>query len=614
MPRASNRLARFLYAAAIVAATLVVYAPVGEFDFINYDDELFVSENPAVLAGLSAESVRWAWTTTHGGIWMPLTWMSHMLDVELFGVDPGAHHRVNVAIHAATGALLFLVLAAMTGADRPSAFVAGVFALHPLHVESVAWIAERKDVLSGLFWVATMGAYAAWVRRPGAARYAAVALSLALGLMAKPMLVTLPFALLLLDVWPLRRIERLEPAAIGGRVREKIPLFLLAAAGSVVAFLAQRAEGAVTDVGGLPLDRRLATAVAAYARYVVDFFRPVDLAVLYPYESSTPIPVVVGSLLLVVAVTVLAVLVRRWSRAPIVGWLWYLGTLVPVIGLVQIGAQARADRYTYIPAIGLTLVLAWGLPALLPRRPAWRAALAIAGVLSLVACAWFARAQVSLWRDSETLYRHTLAVTRDNHRIAYNLGVHLADEGRDREAIDFYREALRIKPDWADAWFNLGNALTRAGRRDEALDAYRNALEAAPGDAGARERVVTLSREDGTRALRERRYDDAAAAFRETLRHAPDDVVAATSLAWVLLEHPDPARRDPAAALRQVESAASLAPDDPMVLLVRATCYARLGRDDEARLEARRAEAAGRGGVAALARKLLDELEGAGRR
>ena len=375
---------RLLVWAALALAVLAVYAPVRSFPFVVYDDKAYVSENPAVLGGLSREGVIWAFTHSEQGNYVPLTWLSHMLDVELFGLDAGRHHTVNALLHLLTALLLFEALRRMTGAPAPSAFVALLFAVHPTHVESVAWVAERRDTLSAFFWMLTLLAYAGYAgpgRRRGL-RYAAVLAAFGLGLLAKPMLVTLPFVLLLLDFWPLRRASE----GIGRLVLEKVPLLALAGLTSAAAVWTQGAVGAMATLEQLPLAARVANALLSYAAYLGKTLWPVDLAVFYPYALEMPLAKTAAALGLLVALSAAALL--QWRSRPYlaVGWLWYLGTLLPVIGIVQIGSQSMADRYTYLPTIGIAIAIAWGAADLASGRPRARRALAAAAALALGAC------------------------------------------------------------------------------------------------------------------------------------------------------------------------------------------------------------------------------------
>jgi len=451
-------LRRGIAAAALAGLVWAVFAPSLDHGWLNYDDDVYVTANPQLASGLTREGVRWAFTTLHGSNWFPLTWLSWMLDVERQGLDARGFHATNLGLHALATALLFLALCGLTGRPGRSAFVAAVFGLHPLHVESVAWVAARKDPLSGVFFMAALLAYT-----PGAGRdrppaqLALVALCLALGLMAKQTLVTLPCVLLLLDYWPL---GRLRSGHLRRVVLEKLPLFALAAAGSLAAVWAQRSAGVVADLEQLPLAARLGNALLACATYLGQALWPARLAVFYPHpETGLAGGAVAAALALLVGLSVLAWRARRWQPAVLVGWLWYLGTLVPTLGLVQVGSQARADRYTYLPLVGLALALAWGVPEalarLLPDARRRRAALGLGAAACIAALALGTRLQLRHWRDSEALMRHALAVTGDNFIAHAYLGSALLARGATGEAIVHWRESARLAPGYATVANNL---------------------------------------------------------------------------------------------------------------------------------------------------------------
>ncbi|MBI4574883.1 MAG: tetratricopeptide repeat protein [Planctomycetes bacterium] len=468
-------------AAGLAAAVLAVFGQAALFDFLRlYDDQVYVTDNLHVQAGLTASGVAWAFTTGHGANWHPLTWLSHMLDCQLWGLWAGGHHLTGVLLHAANAALLYLLLARATGSAARSAFVAAVFALHPLRAESVCWVSERKDVLSTLFWVLATMAWLSYQRRPSPRRYLAAALLFALGLMAKPMLVTWPFTLLLLDLWPL---GRMRPGRLGTLVREKLPLFALTVASSVITLAAQSAGGAVTR--SWPVGTRAANALVATAAYLGQTLWPRGLAVFYPHPvEALPAWKSAAAAALLVVLTVLAVRAARRERAVLVGWLWFLGTLVPVIGLVQVGLQSMADRYTYVPGWGLAVAVAWGLPALAGDRA--RAALVAAGTAAVLALATAAGLQASHWKDSETLFRHALAVTEGNY-IAHHAvanALHTAD--RYEEAARHYEACIAINERYEKAHYNYGNLLALQGRWEEATRHFRRALELEEGYFDAR--------------------------------------------------------------------------------------------------------------------------------
>ena len=483
----------------LVLATLTVYWQVGNYEFVNLDDDQYIVENSHVQKGLTSESVTWAFTTNHMANWHPLTWLSHMLDFQLYGLNPKGHHLANVVFHLLNTLLLFLVLQRMTGGLWRSGLVAALFALHPLHVESVAWVAERKDVLSTLFWILTLWAYLGYVKRPGVKRYLLTLVPFALGLMAKPMLVTLPFVMLLLDYWPLERIQlgqsflghtgQSHPSIIAKKPRtqvfrllmEKTPFFALAAVSSVVTFIVQKSGGAVVALEVYPLNIRIANAMLAYVSYIVKMIWPQNLAVFYPHlGQSLPMwqAVLAGLMLAVISVLVIRV-GRRYPYLP-VGWLWYVGTLVPVIGLVQVGAQAMADRYTYVPLIGLFIMVAWGVPDLVGSWRYAKPALTVAAASLLVALMVCTSFQVKHWKNSLSLFEHALRVTINNSQIHNNLANVLTQKGMLQEAITHYTKALEISPNYADAHTNLGVALAKQGRLEDAIKHYSAALRIKP--------------------------------------------------------------------------------------------------------------------------------------
>ena len=488
---------------ALVIAVIFVYGPTGHYGFVDWDDPAYVRDNPRVRSGFSWEGLRWAFTQSHASNWHPLTWLSHMVDCQLFSADEqdaGNHHLVSVALHAANSVLLLVALRWMTGALWPSALVAALFAVHPLRVESVAWISERKDVLSGFFFMLTLLAYRWYTQRPKLWRYAAVLLSLTLGLMAKPMLVTVPFVLLLLDFWPLRRIRQKKGSGLFCRngpagashkrvltpfsvLMEKVPLLVLAAASCLITISAQRAGGAVVSVEGLQWTWRLVVTPSAYLMYLGKTIWPTKLACLYPHPALVAdekfiawVAAALAATLLLTAVTVAVFLTaRRWPYL-IIGWLWFLGMLVPVIGLMQVGAQFWADRYAYLPLVGVYLMLAWGLHDLASRFPKTRLAVIVNMCCVVLALTVAARAQVRVWRDDQTLFAHALAVTRNNYVAHSNLGLALQNMGRIEEAMAHYQDALRIKPDYATAYYNLGLAWQLQGRSQQAMTSYYDAL------------------------------------------------------------------------------------------------------------------------------------------
>jgi protein O-mannosyl-transferase len=530
--------------AFLMVATFAVYIQVRTHQFVSYDDPMYVTQNPQVGRGLTADGLYWALTSGYAGNWHPLTWFTHMLDCQLWGMFAGAHLLVNACLHIASAVLLFELLRRMTAALWPSAFVAAVFALHPLRVESVAWVAERKDVLSTFFWMLTMWVYLAYLERPSWRRYGLLTLCYALGLMAKPMLVTLPFVLLLLDVWPLGRVRlvRGRQAALATVVLEKLPLMALAVASSVITLAVQRQAGAVSAVEVLSMSQRLANAAVAYIGYVGKLVWPVDLAALYPYRIVVPTWEVTGSLTALVLISACALWLGRRYSYVLVGWLWYLGTLVPVIGLVQVGEQAMADRYTYVPMIGLLVIIAWGVPDLLVRWRFRTRALPLLAGAAVAACAALTWVQVGYWKDSETLYRHALAVTTGNVPMHNNLGLILMDRGQVDEAQRHFEAAVEAQPRHVKANVNLAMALLRKGDLAGAARYNRYALQLAPSTAEAHSNLAMVLQSQGDLAGAEGEY-------REALRLSPGSGELHYNLGNVLLAQHRPS--EAATAFRQ---------------------------------------------------------------
>jgi tetratricopeptide (TPR) repeat protein len=482
-PPSPARPASIWIAIALALVTLAVFCPVTRFQFVNYDDTDFVTANPHVQAGLTAEGFRWAWGSEVARNWHPITMFSHMLDCQLFGVKPWWPHLVNLLLHAANTVLLFSLFKRMTGAVWRSAAVAALFAWHPLHVESVAWVAERKDVLSTLFWFLTTWAYVRYAEefKVQGSRfkifYGLSLLFFALGLMSKPMLVTVPFTLLLLDYWPLGRMKSGAPA--WRLVAEKIPFFVLSAASCVVTFRVQQHGGAVLRLQDFPLGSRLGNALVSYVRYIELMFWPRHLAGLYLRAGRWPLWEVALAALLLLAVSVLVLSQRRRRPYLAVGWFWYVGTLVPVIGLVQVGMQAIADRYTYVPLIGLFVILVWGGWELAGVWRQTRFAPA-ATAAALAACAALTVHQEFYWKDSEALFKRMIDATPNNYMARYNLGNLYSKENRTNEAISNLTAAIQGEPNYAEAHNNLGGIFLDQKRYDEAIQHYRTAARVRP--------------------------------------------------------------------------------------------------------------------------------------
>jgi cytochrome c-type biogenesis protein CcmH/NrfG len=538
--------------------TSAVFWPVSRCQFVNFDDPQYVTENPHIKQGLTPASVGWAFTSTIEGNWHPATCLSHMLDCQLFGLDAGAHHLVNLLFHAANTLLLFHVLRRMTHELWPSAAVAALFALHPLHVESVAWVSERKDVLSTFFGLLTIAAYARYAQEGSAKRkvqwYLLVMVLFALGLMSKPMLVTWPFVLLLLDYWPLQRftIHGLR-ITVRHLVWEKLPLLALTIMASAVTFLAQHHAKAVIPDMYFTISERIENTLVSYVRYLCKTVWPSHLAVFYPFPSyphpTWPVWQVIGSAALLALITLAVVWQARHRPFLIVGWLWFLGTLVPVIGLVQIGNQAMADRYSYIPLIGLFVMAVWGVKEFASWGHQARFGLGVAATAALAACITVSSLQLRHWRNSEALWQHTLDVTTDNLLTHANLSFALLDEGKIEEAMTYLNKEFRIKPDFVEGRYRLAEALARQGRIRESIAQYR-----------------------------------------EVLRYQPDLPDALNNLAWVLATSKDAGIRDGAEAVQLAQHACELTHhQQTMMVGTLAAAYAEAGRFDDAITTAQKA-------------------------
>ncbi|MCI0630137.1 MAG: tetratricopeptide repeat protein [Phycisphaerales bacterium] len=544
----SNRNRRLLplVAAITVAVTIIAFWPVVNNGFVHHDDGVYLILNPVVAKGLTVEGVHWAFTTNHAGYWHPVTWLSHMLDVQIFvqifKLDPetsaGGHHAMSLAIHAANAVLLLLLLNRMTGSSWRSAAVAMLFALHPLRVESVAWASERKDLLSALFGLGAMLAYVRYARSPGIGRYVLVAVLFALSLMAKPMLVTLPLVLLLLDFWPLRRFDwptgagHIHSAVVhdsrptqfhrersAGLCLEKAPLLALSALFSVITVFAQRHAGAM-DFVQESLPGRIANALISYVRYLGKTFWPDDLAAFYPYPENWAAWKVAGSAMILLTITGASIVLGRRHRYLITGWFWFIGTLVPVIGIVQVGLQSMADRFTYFPHIGLFIMLVWGTEALVQRArlpAAGRCGVAGVALIVVIALSVVTHGQTKHWRSSQTLYEHTIQSTTGNYVMLDSLARVYASQGRDAEALELWKRAANLRPTFASYQTELGEAMLKVGDLRGAMEAY--------------ERALVLQ---------------------------PDAIDALNNLAWLLATYPEAAARDGRRAVKLAQRACDL--------------------------------------------------------
>lgn len=625
----------------LLLAVLVVFGQTIRHEFVNFDDDSYVYANPQVSHGLTVSGAVWAFTQSYRSNWIPLTWISLMVDGNLYGLHAGGYHLTNVLLHAATAILLFLVLRRMTGCLWPSAFVAALFAVHPLRAESVAWVTERKDVLSGLFFMLTLWAYVGYVRhRFSLARYALVIVLFALGLMAKPMLVTLPFVLLLLDYWPLRRmvfVPREGRVSVLVRlVIEKIPLFVVAGGNCLLTLLVQ--DRSLVSIEHLPLWWRIDNAIIAYVTYLGQFFYPVGLSVLYPRPGlDLPLWKVFAAFLVLASITTAAFIGRRRYPYILVGWLWYLGMLVPVIGFLQVGTVSVADRFTYLTQIGLGIALAWGAADLCRswsyRR--WVCGVASASVLAvLMGCAL---RQTSFWRDSETLWTRALACNSQNAFAQGSLGMALHESGRideaaacylkaieigpdgdahnnlggilaDRGEIDaavaHFQKALKINPDSASAHNNLGGILADRGRTDEAIAHFRKALETEPNSADTHSSL-------GKALLRQGKPSETLTEWREAVRLQPTDIGSVSQLASLLATCPETSIRNGDEAVYLARWAVELSKGrKPTVLGTLAAAYAEAGQFSKAIEAAERAVAlASTDGNVALADTLRAQIK-----
>ena len=506
------------------------FLPAVHNEFINYDDDVYVTGNAHIQGGLSLSTVEWAFKSMHASNWHPLTWLSHAADCEFYGLNPQGHHLTSVLLHAINAVLLFLALRRLTGAGWRSLFVAVVFGLHPLRVESVAWVAERKDVLSTMFGLLALLMYANYAERARTKNpkckvsYGLTLLFFAFSLMSKPMLVTLPFVLLLLDYWPLNRFRHESSWKL---VREKAPFFLLMAASCAVTFVAQKRGGAMALMAGTPFGASLENALVSYGRYLGKLFWPENLAVYYPVVDHWPMQIVLLSSALLLGVSVASIAARRSHPYVVTGWFWFLGTLVPVIGLVAVGEQSMADRYTYVPLVGVLILVAWGAEEMTRRWRYQTFSLSAASVVVIVACIVLTRQNLGYWRTSETLFRHVIAVTGDNYSAHCNLGNALMGQGRTEEALSEFQTAAKLKPDSSENHCNVGVALANLNRLDEAIGEFQYAARLNPDNGLAHHDLgMALERKD--------QLDQATREYEEAIRLMPDYAPAHNSLGVAL--------------------------------------------------------------------------------
>ncbi len=475
----------YIFSLILIVLSVGLYYPVKSHPFVNYDDNVYVTENLHVQSGLTWETVSWAFGSYDAGNWHPITWLSHALDFQIYDQDPAGHHQTSMLLHALNAVLLFWVLWRATGFVGRSFVVAALFVSHPLNVESVAWVSERKTVLSMMFFLLALGAYRWYVSKPQIGRYAVVAALFALGLMAKAQIITFPFVLLLWDYWPLRRMaigkdsasdSSFSPKSFRALVEEKLPLFGISAASAVMTMKAQRAGGAVLSLASSPLSMRLSNAIVSYVKYIENALWPARLAPMYPHPGdSLPAWQVYGGLLILMAITMFAV-ERRSRRYLLVGWLWFLGTMVPMIGVVQVGRQAMADRYAYLPLLGIFIMICWGVADYAREKCLPAAALPSASCVVILALAVIAHRQIGYWADNVTLWRHTIEVTAPNYVAQDDLGGALMTENRLDEAIVHFREAAAIHPVDPISNFNIGFYEQRHGDLQSAIEQYKKAI------------------------------------------------------------------------------------------------------------------------------------------
>ena len=517
-----------------------VYRGVLGNDFLNYDDFQYVTDNRHVTSGLSIGNVVWAFTSGYAANWHPVTWLSHMLDVDLFGLDPRGHHLVNLLFHCANTCLLFLILNKITGAVWRSVLVAALFAIHPLHVESVAWVAERKDLLSTLFGMLTILAYTWYVRGGGTWRYLAVFGCFTLGLMSKPMLVSLPFVLLLLDYWPLRRLgigggetadehcRVAEKPLLSRLIIEKLPLFALALLSSCITIYVQKAE-ALHTLEVTPLSFRIGNALVAYPRYLGKTVWPSDLAVLYPLPASVPLLQSLSSAILLLLISYAACALSRRRPYLLVGWFWFLVTLVPVIGIVQVGLQSMADRYTYFPLIGIFIMIIWGLSDLAADRPSWRIPLAAAAVVAIGGYSAVTWRYERAWENSSTLFSHAIEATSDNYYAHYMLGNAFYKDNLIQDALEQYIRVRQLNPDFGDVLVNMGIIYAKQGNQVEAVNLFNSALSLKPGSKHVHYNLAVALQAQG-------KLEEAMTHYREVLRLDPENIGAHYNLGVTLMD------------------------------------------------------------------------------
>ena len=558
----------------------MVYGPVRNYGFVDFDDNEYFFENPHTLAGLTRANAKWAFTTFDTGNWHPVTWLSLIWDAQFFGSGAAAPHITNVLLHAANSILVFLLFLQLTGAIWRSGAMAMLFALHPLHVESVAWVAERKDVLSGFFGLLTLLCYARYAKNDGspnqrrAGSYSLALFFFLCALMSKSMVVTLPFVMLLLDFWPL---ERFKKSSLGHLVVEKIPFFLMIVADSVVTFIAQQKGNAVTSLARFPLNLRLENVFVSYGRYLGKIFWPVNLATPYSPLRQWPAVIVILSVVLFIGLGVLAVMLRKKSPFVFTGWFWFAGMLVPVIGLVQVGAQSMADRYVYLPVIGILIIVVWAAAEFCAKNQLPRPMIISCATIVFFACALRARNQVSFWRDDGTLFGHALAVTANNNVASHNLGYWYQKNGQLGKAMDYYFDADQLGTRDPSKLYNAANEFAKLGHWDEAIKVYRRALQLSPNQPDILNNL-------GFALAQKRDFLEAAVCFQDVLKLEPDSADAHNNLATILF-----AQGNPQDAAVEFEEALRLSPDNPQFDVNLGDTLVRLGQSTNAAQYYRRA-------------------------
>jgi tetratricopeptide (TPR) repeat protein len=501
--------------------TLAVYWQVNQFDFVNIDDNIYVTENSHIQSGITLDGIRWALNSKYFHLWNPLVWLSFMFDYQLYGLNPGGYHVTNLILHILSALLLFRLFNRMTQAIWPSAFVAAIFALHPLHVESVAWVAERKDVLSAFFWMLTLCLYVYYTEKPAVRRYLLVLFSFVLALMSKPMVVTLPLILILLDYWPLKRFESKKDNLFLWQLKEKLPFFILSAVLVIITLYTPNAPGLpdTPDLKQFPLISRLTNAPVAFVTYLGKTFWPHDLTVFYLFPIQTPIWQFVGSSLLIISISAAVIVMARRLPYLFAGWLWYAITIAPVIGIIQINQQAMADRYTYLPLIGVSIILAWGIPLLFPNENMRKKILFPSALVFFTIMSVLTWRQCGCWKNAVELYNHILKITSNNYAVHINLGSALFDEGKTEEAIRHYNEAIRIKPNLILSYDKRGVAYAKLGRHQLAFEDFNKAIRLRPD-------LADTYYNRGTLYYNLDRYQSAIDDLSEAIRLKPDNLLA----------------------------------------------------------------------------------------